>query len=158
MLQEPLLVAAAEMWSNLSWGHHTLSLETRASNEGSQRFLEDFTITEKAPTRAFSWLKAATTAFTFKTLCRCKGRKRHIGFSIVSLSQLSVMIFTPVSQFHIYLNQGPSPWLWNPREPSFEALPYTAPPSNSARHKIQIWQQQIVDSSRYMQISTCGPG
>ena len=23
---------------------------------------------EKAPTRAFSWLKAATTAFTFKTL------------------------------------------------------------------------------------------
>ena len=26
------------------------------------------TITEKAPTRAFSWLKAATTAFTFKTL------------------------------------------------------------------------------------------
>ena len=27
------------------------------------------TITEKAPTRAFSWLKAATTAFTFKTLC-----------------------------------------------------------------------------------------
>ena len=25
-------------------------------------------ITEKAPTRAFSWLKAATTAFTFKTL------------------------------------------------------------------------------------------
>ena len=28
-----------------------------------------FTITENAPTRAFSWLKAATTAFTFKTLC-----------------------------------------------------------------------------------------
>ena len=27
-----------------------------------------FTITEKAPTRAFSWLKAATTVFTFKTL------------------------------------------------------------------------------------------
>ena len=28
------------------------------------------TITEKAPTRAFSWLKAATTAFTFRTLLR----------------------------------------------------------------------------------------
>ena len=28
------------------------------------------TITEKAPTRAFSWLKGATTAFTFKTLLR----------------------------------------------------------------------------------------
>ena len=31
---------------------------------------EDFTITEKAPTRAFSWLKAPTSAFTFKTLLR----------------------------------------------------------------------------------------
>ena len=29
-----------------------------------------FVITDKAPTRAFSWLKAATTAFTFKTLLR----------------------------------------------------------------------------------------
>ena len=28
------------------------------------------TITEKGPTRAFSWLKAATIAFTFKTLLR----------------------------------------------------------------------------------------
>ena len=28
------------------------------------------TITEKAPTRAFYWLKATTTAFTFKTLLR----------------------------------------------------------------------------------------
>ena len=28
------------------------------------------TITEKAPTRAFSWLKARTSAFTFKTLLR----------------------------------------------------------------------------------------
>ena len=31
-----------------------------------------FVITEKAPTRAFSWLKAATTAFTFKTLLKHK--------------------------------------------------------------------------------------
>ena len=29
-----------------------------------------FTITEKAPSRAFSWLKAPTSAFTFKTLLR----------------------------------------------------------------------------------------
>ena len=29
-----------------------------------------FVSTEKAPTRAFSWLKAATTAFSFKTLLR----------------------------------------------------------------------------------------
>ena len=27
-------------------------------------------ITEKAPTRAFSWLKAPTSAFTYKTLLR----------------------------------------------------------------------------------------
>ena len=27
-----------------------------------------FTITEKAPTRAFSWFKVPTSAFTFKTL------------------------------------------------------------------------------------------
>ena len=29
---------------------------------------EDFTITEMAPARAFSWLKPPTSAFTFKTL------------------------------------------------------------------------------------------
>ena len=31
---------------------------------------EDFTITEKVPTRAFSWLKAPTSAFTLKTILR----------------------------------------------------------------------------------------
>ena len=31
---------------------------------------EVFTITEKIPTRAFSWLKVPTSAFTFKTLLR----------------------------------------------------------------------------------------
>ena len=31
---------------------------------------EDFTITERAPTWTFSWLKAPTGAFTFKTLLR----------------------------------------------------------------------------------------
>ena len=35
-----------------------------------KRSIRRFVITEKAPTRAFSWLKAATTAFTFKTLLR----------------------------------------------------------------------------------------
>ena len=37
---------------------------TRAANYPSV-----FTITEKAPTRAFSGLKEPTSAFTFKTLC-----------------------------------------------------------------------------------------
>ena len=36
----------------------------------SKSSIRRFVITEKAPTRAFSWLKAATTAFTFKTLRR----------------------------------------------------------------------------------------
>ena len=40
-------------------------VEFSASKSSIRRFI----ITEKAPTRAFSWLKAATTAFTFKTLC-----------------------------------------------------------------------------------------
>ena len=31
---------------------------------------EDFTIMEKAPARVFSWLKAPTSTFTFKTLLR----------------------------------------------------------------------------------------
>ena len=39
---------------------------TGASKSSIRRFV----ITEKAPTRAFSWLKAAITAFTFKTLLR----------------------------------------------------------------------------------------
>ena len=36
----------------------------------SKSCIRGFVITEKAPTRAFSWLKAATTAFTFKILLR----------------------------------------------------------------------------------------
>ena len=39
-------------------------------NEGYPNVPEDFTITEKAPSRAFSWLKAPTSIFTFKTLLR----------------------------------------------------------------------------------------
>ena len=42
-----------------------VSVSASASKSSIRRFV----ITEKAPTRAFSWLKAATTAFTFKTLC-----------------------------------------------------------------------------------------
>ena len=42
----------------------------RKNNSASKRSIRRFVITEKAPTRAFSWLKAAITAFTFKTLLR----------------------------------------------------------------------------------------
>ena len=41
-----------------------VTVVTSASKSSIRRFV----IKEKAPTRAFSWLKAATTAFTFKTL------------------------------------------------------------------------------------------
>ena len=40
------------------------SVQDRASNQPSRRLK-----LHKAPTMAFSCLKAATTAFTFKTLC-----------------------------------------------------------------------------------------
>merc|ERR1712155_267287 len=40
------------------------------TGSASKSSIRRFVITEKAPTRAFSWLKAATTAFTFKTLLR----------------------------------------------------------------------------------------
>ena len=43
---------------------------SRVNSSASKRTIRRFVITEKAPTRAFSWLKAATTAFTFKTLLR----------------------------------------------------------------------------------------
>ena len=44
--------------------HIGIILELRA------KVREDFTITEKACTRTFSWLKVPTSAFTFKTLLR----------------------------------------------------------------------------------------
>ena len=39
---------------------------------------QSFTITEKAPTRAFSWLKAPTSAFAFKTLLRHYAKQTSI--------------------------------------------------------------------------------
>ena len=49
-----------------------ISLETVNKTRYMEIILDletkDFTITEKAPTRAFSWLKAHTNAVTFKTL------------------------------------------------------------------------------------------
>ena len=41
---------------------------TGSCNSASKSPIRKFVITVKAPTRAFSWLKAATTAFTFKIL------------------------------------------------------------------------------------------
>ena len=43
---------------------------TRPPSSASKMSNRRFVITEKTPTRAFSWLKVATTAITFKTLLR----------------------------------------------------------------------------------------
>ena len=52
-------------------GGYTLTFRNIVvEDSASKRSIRRFVITEKAPTRAFSWLKAATTAFTFKTLLR----------------------------------------------------------------------------------------
>ena len=47
-----------------------LSPTSSVCSSASKSSILRFVITEKAPTRAFSWLKAATSAFTFKTLLR----------------------------------------------------------------------------------------
>ena len=52
-------------------------LDSRGS--ASKSSIRRFVITEKAPTRAFSWLKAATTAFTFKILLRHYAKRTLVG-------------------------------------------------------------------------------
>ena len=54
---------ASSPWSTTTSRRWRPSFRTSASKSSIRRFV----ITKKAPTRAFSWLKAATTAFTFKT-------------------------------------------------------------------------------------------
>ena len=67
-------------WHHRSWlrprpapGHRTRVRERcdiRVSISAWKSSIRRFVMTEKAPTKAFSWLKAATTSFTFKTLLR----------------------------------------------------------------------------------------
>ena len=55
-------------WSDgTPWGYTSWSSGNPSRTSAVKRSIG--TITEKAPTRAFSWLKAPTSAFTFKTLC-----------------------------------------------------------------------------------------
>ena len=46
--------------------------ENRALNESYPKVLEDFKIMEKAPTRAFSWLKVSTRHYAKQTLTHSK--------------------------------------------------------------------------------------
>ena len=80
--ESPHLAAAAAWPQWQSGGQEEASMrmgdQQRADTEdssASKSSIQRFVITEKAPTRAFSWLKAATTAFTFKTLLRHNAKR-----------------------------------------------------------------------------------
>ena len=75
--------------------------------ELQKKLHEDFTITEKAPTRAFSRLRVPTSAFTFMTLLRhCP----ICGKDFIMMRQLSnhnqniyVMILTIMAWILLYM-------------------------------------------------------
>ena len=75
-----------------TWQRSTLELQT--INRRS------CTTTENAPTRAFSWLKAPTSAFTFKTLLR----------HYAKLNRPSLMTFASRTQFHVERPWGQCPF------------------------------------------------
>ena len=84
------------------------------------------TITEKAPTGAFSWLKVASTAFTFKTLLKHYAKRAltprslnvklgprrnyHKGRAAIrhyaNQPAHPLMTFVSATQFHVYLPWG----------------------------------------------------
>ena len=68
------LGSCAEVLCFHHFPNYSVTRVTRTPQHSSSKPLtinrQSCTITEKAPTRAFSWLKAATTAFTLKTLLR----------------------------------------------------------------------------------------
>ena len=74
----------------------------RVINSASRSSIRRFVITEKAPTRAFSWLKAATTAFTFKTLLRHYA-KRALSCE-PTVSQCEIGSATLVGAFSVITN------------------------------------------------------
>ena len=64
----PLIAAhEAAQWYLYIYIVLCIQLIVTGANSASKSSIRRFVITEKAPARAFSWLKAATTAFTFKT-------------------------------------------------------------------------------------------
>ena len=64
--------ATANILPRASVTAHDTSVWRRASNEGYPKVPEYFTITEKAPTRAFSWLKVPTTFLSRGLLRDCE--------------------------------------------------------------------------------------
>ena len=69
---------------------HLPLVTTSASKSSIRRFV----ITEKVPTRAFSWLKAATTAFTFQTLLRHYAKWALTDLFEALVDNVQVLIFS----------------------------------------------------------------
>ena len=68
----------------------------------SPKVHEDFKITDKAPTRAFSWLKAPTSAFTFKALLGAFSvivKSTRTFAYIVFISSSSLLVFTSIGRY-----------------------------------------------------------
>ena len=126
-----------------------------------------FTITEKAPTRAFSWLKVPTSAITFKTLCSTgvdpTVSRREIGMPTQPgvVGAFSVIVKTGCRTdgvLHSTNQDGPRPAAGD-REPAGGSRAGAArgvPGAGPARH-IQLPQlrhhQQVVRQGRVRQPS-----
>ena len=85
--------------ASLPFDENVLELFSWFVISASKRSIRRFVITEKAPTRPFSWLKAATTAFTFKILLR------HYAKQTLTPSSLNVpydnCIADPISRLRV---------------------------------------------------------
>ena len=65
----PLSAVASQLWDYRTSRTYT-DLVLQSAAVGLQTKVgEDFTITEKASTRAISWLKVSTSTLTFRNLC-----------------------------------------------------------------------------------------
>ena len=60
----------------------TADIESTLELDTNLRVVGSFTLPERAPTRAFSWLKVPTSAFTFKTLLRHYAKRALIPLSL----------------------------------------------------------------------------
>ena len=67
-----------------------------------------FTITEKAPSRAFSWLKVPTSAFTFKTLLRhyAFNQEKALVGAISVIVQLRRLIVCSTSSYPYFITDS----------------------------------------------------
>ena len=116
--QRPISTINNKIYSGHLFRHlMALLLQILPATSASKSSIRRFVITEKAPTRAFSWLKAATTAFTFKTLLRHYAKRaltpRSLKGGLVSIvfySCPSLKIIVSWTQFHVERPWGQRPF------------------------------------------------